>query len=741
MLAIKPTAKAHLAWQTLADQKNLPASHWAQADYAYPPITRQLRDYASHLNEENLIKLLAFAKPSLPGPLAQSSRGNKQIPVREAYDREFERFLVRMFLDRHPEAVAKFLDSEVAAQLPVEARVLASLALEPKISASRVARLLPQLDRSPNDEELLRLAQFPEEAGVSESLTALLSNPKTRTSVAEKLLAQRTMLDATKIAQLAGSAAKPMLLSEDAKARALALQLIGGFQISQLEAQVAEPLIKRQQLVFDGKSVPQDPGGELALRLEALAGLRSQETQVFYVLAESDPDAAIRDAALGALIASSTNVVKSACERLFKLYPKLSPVQRKRVVTALSGQAEGRAKFLLTAILGKTIPASDLDGQAIERLATVLGADPDLVKLQQLLGGAFRDVLLLDGQDTAWVDSNITLDGPFTVECWVRLAEGIGNQDGILGSPGKIDMNFFGSKFRVWVGDQGLHDVVVAKKPITPDLWTHLAITRDASGVFKLYQNGELENISSKKTTTKFDNCRIGWSQPNQGTNGAISEFRVWNRERSATEIRNTFDRSEVPASESVALVYHSSERLKPNLKNLYGKGARIAKSIDTPPLLTEEQAKSLQTKFAKYNALALKGNAQSGKALSAICQACHQIGNTGGQIGPNLSGAGAMGLEAVLRNILTPNAAMEPGYRIFRVEMVNGDLVDAFYAGEDTQAYVIRQPGFPDRRINKKEVKSTRYIRRSLMPEGLLDGFQDQQVADLLAYLMTLKG
>ncbi|HEY1051623.1 MAG TPA: family 16 glycoside hydrolase, partial [Prosthecobacter sp.] len=45
--------------------------------------------------------ILAFAKPSLPGRLGQSSRGPKQIPIREAYDREFERFLVRMFLERH----------------------------------------------------------------------------------------------------------------------------------------------------------------------------------------------------------------------------------------------------------------------------------------------------------------------------------------------------------------------------------------------------------------------------------------------------------------------------------------------------------------------------------------------------------------------------------------------------------------------------------------------------------------
>ncbi|MFM7606476.1 MAG: PVC-type heme-binding CxxCH protein, partial [Prosthecobacter sp.] len=161
-----------------------------------------LKHIAAFLKErpnELLPLLLAFAKPSLPGPTIQSSRGPKQIPVREAYDREFERFLVRMFLELHPEVVAKFLDSEAAAKLPVEARVLASLALEPKASASRVAKLLPQLDRAPNDEELLRLAQFPAEPGVGDALKALLTNQKLRGAVAEKLVAQRTKLDAKQI--------------------------------------------------------------------------------------------------------------------------------------------------------------------------------------------------------------------------------------------------------------------------------------------------------------------------------------------------------------------------------------------------------------------------------------------------------------------------------------------------------------------------------------------------------------
>lgn len=659
--------------------------------------------------DEALPLLLAFAQPSFPGPSVQSSRSNRQIPVREAYDREFERFLVRMFLERQPDMVAKFLDSDAAAKLPVEARVLASLALEPKSSASRVAKLLPQLDRSPNDEELLRLAQFPAEPGVGESLKALLTNEKSRAAVAEKLLAQRTKLDSKQIAPLLTETAKGMLQTSSEQA----LQLISGFQLTSLEPVLVSAL-----------------SGDKADRidiLKTLRDLRSGEADLFASLAKSGPDPLTRDAALEALAASRA---PDAGTKLLALYPAFKPPQRRSALNALSSSKAG-AKAIVTALLDKSVPQADLDGPTVERLATVLGDDPAITKLQQQLGGVFREVLLLDGQDTAWVDSKLTLDGPFTVEAWVRLAPGIGNEDSLLGVKGGVDMNFFAGKFRVY-GGPDLHDVCVANKPMTPDLWTHLAVTRDDKGRIRIYQNGELDAEGSKPAPQRWENCQIGWSGPNKGTEGAMMEFRVWKVARSAAEIRGAFDRSHATHETHGSYLTKDAK---------LGKGARMAKTIDTPPLLTEEAAKSLDAKFAKFSALAGKGNPEAGKSLSALCMACHQIGSAGGQIGPNLSGAGAMGLEAVLRNILTPNAAMEPGYRIFRVEMKNGDLIDAFFVSEDKDATIIRQPGLPDRRLNKADIRSTRFIRRSLMPEGLLDGLQDAQVADLLAYLMTLKG
>ena len=76
----------------------------------------------------------------------------------------------------------------------------------------------------------------------------------------------------------------------------------------------------------------------------------------------------------------------------------------------------------------------------------------------------------------------------------------------------------------------------------------------------------------------------------------------------------------------------------------------------------------------------------------------------------------------------------------VYKNLLKNGDLVDALYVSEDKAALVVRLPGTDDRRIPKSEIRSAKYLRRSLMPEGLLDAFTPEQVSDLFAYLKSLK-
>ena len=170
--------------------------------------------------------------------------------------------------------------------------------------------------------------------------------------------------------------------------------------------------------------------------------------------------------------------------------------------------------------------------------------------------------------------------------------------------------------------------------------------------------------------------------------------------------------------------------------------GAKVVKTSDFPPLLTPAESKTLAEKFTKFHALAEKvGDTAKGKALfTTVCQQCHSVGGQGGQVGPVLNGAGALGVEALLRNILTPNAAMEPGYRVFRVELKDGDVLDGIRVSEDQDAIVLRRANMEDTRIPQSTVRKATFTKMSVMPEGLLDTLKPDDVSDLFAYLKTLK-
>jgi len=689
--------------------------------------------------------IVSVAREPLSGATMKSTQNGRAIKASEAYEREFERYLARLQLEQHPSLVARFLDSDAAREVPAENRLVATLALEPKASAPRVATLLPQLQRAPGDEELLRLAQFTDEQGVGDALKAVLQKPETRIGALESLLRVRSKLDAAKITPLVTDAARS-LWSGDASTRLLALRLISSFRLSAMEDDINEalmagnPQLKTEEIVIALRAIRELGANKLEGVLGNVRSLRND----------------ISDEAILTL-ASSRNEL--APQFLFnKFWDGISARQRRSALDALASRKSG-ALAVVKAVHSGSITKDEIDGATFDKLEAVLGDDADLAVLVQEMASLFRPVLRLNGEDNAWSETGLTLEGPFTVETWVKLDTGIDNNDGILGAPGALDMNFFGGQFRVWVGG-GTHDAIVAKKKSVADVWTHVAVTRDAKGMFRVYQNGELDTEDSKSAPQKFENVRIGWTAPGKGTAGWLSEFRVWNRERSAADIRADFDRSynvgqasspSPTPTGSVALpnaVPEDGTGRMPvllysgaNWGKLHG-GAKVTKTQDFPPLLTETEARAVSEKFAKFHTLAEKsGDVTRGKALFATtCQQCHSVGGQGGQVGPVLNGAGAMGVESLLRNLLTPNAAMEPGYRIFRVELKDGDVLDGIRVSEDKDAIVLRRPNMDDTRIAQKDVRKAGFTRSSMMPEELLDALKPEDVSDLFAYLKLLK-
>jgi len=95
--------------------------------------------------------------------------------------------------------------------------------------------------------------------------------------------------------------------------------------------------------------------------------------------------------------------------------------------------------------------------------------------------------------------------------------------------------------------------------------------------------------------------------------------------------------------------------------------------------------------------------------------------------------------VEAILRHVLTPSAAMEGGYRSFRVVTRDGRVVQGLLVSRDADAIVIRQPGVADIRVAAKDVAQADFTGISVMPEGLLEALEPHEVSDLFTHLKSL--
>ena len=671
---------------------------------------------ASAKHPDALGVMMRFAGPSLEGPVAPDRRG-KPIKVGVAYEREFERFLVRMYLERQPEAVAAFLASPDAKSLPTEGRMFAALALDPKVGAPLVAELVGQLGRAPGPEELFAVAKTLDQPASVAVLRKLLADAAVRNRVAELLLAYRTDLEPAKVGPVVAEAARS-LLTQGATERTLAAQLIGGFQLLSLEDELLA-LLGREDSRQDA--------------LSGLQQLRLTKPEAVAALVGSTPPE-VSSLALRALVAARS---PQAASLALGFYPKLALNERKVVLDGISGTKAG-AKAIAAGLADQSIAVADIETPVAEKLAIALGDSPELAAVSARLGGLFRSVLTLDGTDDAVARGGLALKGSFTVETWVRLDGKVDNKAGILGAPGVLDLNFAAGAFRAYFGGT-IRDAVISSKPVSSGIWTHVALTRDAAGLLRIYQDGELTGTSKVVVPHDLTGLTIGWSSPKGGPKGAFAEYRIWNVERTPSQIRANMTRTFAGEALPASLVFASASGEAAWGK--LGKGARVVRTTDSPPLINAEQFAALEAKNARYMALAQKpGDVAKGKVVAGLCMSCHMINGQGGLIGPTLSGAGAMGMEGVIRNIIDPNAAIEAAYRIYQVKLKSGEVVEAFLVSEDATAYVLRQPGGADRRLPKSEALSAKYLRRSIMPEGLLDGFTEEQVIDLFAFLKTLK-
>jgi putative heme-binding domain-containing protein len=132
----------------------------------------------------------------------------------------------------------------------------------------------------------------------------------------------------------------------------------------------------------------------------------------------------------------------------------------------------------------------------------------------------------------------------------------------------------------------------------------------------------------------------------------------------------------------------------------------------------------------------------KKGKAMyiATTCAKCHAIKGEGGNIGPDLSQIGTrFSTKDIMEAIIDPNKTVSDQYAATEFQLNNGKTLVGKIVNENDAFYWISQnPYAPDFliKIKKKQVASKNYSSISLMPAGLINLLNPEELKDLAAYL-----
>jgi putative membrane-bound dehydrogenase-like protein len=155
--------------------------------------------------------------------------------------------------------------------------------------------------------------------------------------------------------------------------------------------------------------------------------------------------------------------------------------------------------------------------------------------------------------------------------------------------------------------------------------------------------------------------------------------------------------------------------------------------------LFVVQTSAELEAKLERYQAaLKLKGDVKAGRIIfEQRCAQCHKVYDLGYGLGPDLATMANRGEESILVNVIDPNREINPQYVNFNIETKNGDLLTGVVDSEtSTSVTLVRAGGLKDT-ILRSNIVDIYSSDLSIMPVGLDDGLSEQDMADLIAFLM----
>jgi len=131
------------------------------------------------------------------------------------------------------------------------------------------------------------------------------------------------------------------------------------------------------------------------------------------------------------------------------------------------------------------------------------------------------------------------------------------------------------------------------------------------------------------------------------------------------------------------------------------------------------------------------EGDATRGaKVFDRECKTCHQVGDRGFALGPDLTGSPSRDPAALLANILDPNANVLPNYVQYLVIDHNGRTYSGLIDAETATSLTLRRGDGARDTILRAQIAEMTSTGLSLMPEGFEKTISQPEMADLIAFL-----
>ena len=438
-------------------------------------------------------------------------------------------------------------------------------------------------------------------------------------------------------------------------------------------------------------ALAKDRAASLNSRIAAVWTLRQANWDAFKAAFSSLLiDADLREHVIRAAADRKSQMEKGLFSPIFSKLDDSDPRVRAAAIVAMGRFGDARAAKQLLALTERTQPAEKTEGDAWRK------ADPGRV-IPHLAIKALTDVKAIDACLEA-------LSGPLRSGAIATLKQ--------LHDPKTVD---------------GLFKVLSTSRDeaLRREVWTTL---------IRLYhQEGEFTLESPKWWGTRPD------------TTGPYYDRQKWSE---SDRIAEAVKVAMAEADES--LKTHLTEQLKKHVVNLDGLSADVAMKEEEKAIVLPKADPNDPNAIANLlfdavatRAAATAGDVEKGRMLfrQQSCINCHTFANGQQPKGPHLVDIGKRYKRAeLIESIVQPSKKIAQGFDTWAIAMDDGKIYTGFIVLESAETVTLRDATGISHELIQDQIEDRVKQEISMMPQGIVGNLSPEQLADLLAYLESLK-